>query len=211
MSVKKFLPTFILAVLALTAGFFAQDIMKQFRAPEYTNATLYPADFRGLPPISLQDHNGQPFSNAQLEDKWTLLFFGFTNCPDVCPNTLAVLQLVYDQLADLREDLEGNMQVVFVSVDPERDHLEQLKDYTTYFHPEFIGVTGELDNLRTLTRGMSIHFEKHENEENPEDYQVDHYAGVFILNPEGRQHALISPPHTPGVIAQDIRTMIDVY
>jgi len=206
--VKKFLPTILLAFIAATAGMvFSNDFSRLFKKPEFANATLYPEDFRSLPEFSLSDHNGNRFTKDNLKNTWSILFFGFVNCPDVCPNTLAILRESYEKLGDLKADV----QVIFLSVDPQRDTQELLKDYTTYFHSDFVGVTGELDALKSLTKEMSIHFEYHIDEANSEYYQVDHYSGVFVIDPTGKQHALISPPFSPGVIAQDIRTMIEFY
>jgi len=100
-------------------------------------ALLYPEDFRPLPKFTLQGQTGD-FQDADLKDKWSLIFFGYTSCPDVCPNTLQVMQQVSEQLGD-----NANMQYVMVSVDPDRDTPQRLHDYTTYFNPAFLGLTAE--------------------------------------------------------------------
>ncbi|MDA8656759.1 SCO family protein, partial [Luminiphilus sp.] len=128
--------------------------------------------------FALTSHKGTVFSEESLEGDWTLLFFGFTFCPDVCPTTLSFL-------AGLKENLEGteaeSTDVVMVSVDPARDTVDQLSQYVPYFHPEFLGVTGEFPEILSFARRFNAPFRKVPTEDG--DYQVDHSANVVLINP----------------------------
>ncbi len=204
-SAKFLLAPVIIAVLALLGGLLLQARLSQ--APELQNATLYPDDFRPVPAFALQDQNGQPFSEAQLQGKWSVMFFGFTHCPDVCPTTLAILSQAWERLGALREQV----QVILVSVDPERDTQQQRKDYIEYFNPQFIALGGEPERIQALARAMYIHYARVDNPHDPDDYLVDHSAALLVINPKGRRHAIITPPILPGVIAADLTAMMESY
>lgn len=208
-SAKFLIAPVILAMIALVAGIVLQDRLDQPVALK--NATLYPADFRPVPAFELQDQDGQSFSQAQLLGKWSVIFFGFTNCPDVCPTTLNILQQAYEGLGQHKKDV----QVILISVDPERDNQQQRKDYIEYFNPDFIALGeadgGNGDKIKALTKSMYIHYATVANATNPEDYLVDHSAAILIINPAGRRHAQITPPILPGAITQDINTIIEAY
>lgn len=156
---------------------------------------------RPLPSFSLTDHEGQPFDGSRLEGHWSFLFFGYTFCPDVCPITLG-------NLRDVRELLEerggapalDGVQFIFVSVDPDRDTPERLAEFVPYFHRDFIGVTGDADELERLTGALGIHRAKAE-ERTERDYLVDHSTAVMLIDPQRRLHAVFSRPHDPEAIA----------
>lgn len=185
-------------VLAFGAGLGLSMLVKHLdtRKPE-THATLL-EQARPVPVVTLFDHNGEAFSPGKLNGEWSLWFFGFTNCPDVCPTTLATLAQVKK---GLREDMP---QVVLVSVDPERDDPSRLKSYTQYFDESFIGATGPFGALDELTKGLGVAYQKLPGE-NDNDYQVDHTSWLMLLNPDGELVAYFSPPHQPGQIANDIK------
>ena len=153
-----------------------------------------------VPAVNLTRDDGSPFKLADLRGKWTLMFFGFTHCPDVCPTTLDLLAQVHTILKKSPPyDAQG--QVVFVSVDPERDQPAQLAQYVHYFHSDFIGVTGREAELKSLTRTLGVLFMK--VAEGGPDYTVDHSAGVFYIDPAGRLVSVLTPPHTAdSVIAR---------
>ena len=195
----------IIAVAILAGLIVAQELKNQ--PLEFKNATLYPKDFRPVPNFVLEDQNGQAFSNNNLKGKWSILFFGFTHCPDVCPTTLNILQQAYSRLGNLQKDV----QVILVSVDPERDTQQQRKDYIEYFNPDFIALGGTSEDILSLTKSMYIHYQKNVEQDDPENYLVDHSAAILVISPEGRRHAQITPPILPGAIAQDLTTMIEAY
>jgi len=145
---------------------------------------------RDIGDFRLVDHRGQPFTPAELAGKWTLLFFGYTSCPDVCPTTMAFL-------ARLMEELQGteaeDTRVVMVTVDPARDTPERLAGYVPYFNPAFIGVTGEFMDLHRFATALNTPFRKVPGGD-ADNYLVDHSANVVLINPRGHYHGFFKPP-----------------
>ena len=139
--------------------------------------------------FALTDHRGQPFSQAQLQGKWTLAFFGFTHCPDICPTTMAALSKL---TGVLDEEVLADTQVVLVTVDPARDTVEKLAEYVPYFNPEFVGLTGDYIDIKRLASQLNIAMAKAPNQ--GEDYSVDHSAYVALINPRGHYHGFFKPP-----------------
>jgi protein SCO1/2 len=163
---------------------------------------------REIPPFTLQAHDGSRFGADNLVGRWTFAFFGFTNCPDACPTTMAVLARARQQLAVRAED---TFQGVLVSVDPERDDLERLGRYTTAFAPDFIGVRGELEALAGFAQAVNVAFAKvplpEADPSSPAGYSVDHTANVVIINPRGHYHGFIKYPQQADTIAAAFDTL----
>lgn len=161
---------------------------------------------RPLNPFTLRDHNGEPFTLSSLQGKWTFLNFGYTYCPDVCPTTLSTL-------ARLNAGLEKNgvdvpYQIVFVSIDPERDTQTRLAEYVPYFSPGFVGARGEEGDLRKLTGQLGVLFVRVEEKENTGgEYLMDHTAAVILIDPEGRLRAIFSAPHKASAMLEDFRVI----
>ena len=196
-------------VIGVAFGMIANRQQKstlQELQPALKAATLYPEDFRPLAPFQLTDHNGLPFDNGRLQDGWSLVFFGYTYCPDVCPMTMQTLGAIEKEIS-VQSGITGP-RIVFVSVDPERDTAERLKQYVTYFSPDFTGVSGDHENLRSLTGSLGVFYSRSENPRQPDRYQVDHSASLFLFGPGGRIRALFSAPLQAGAIAQDLVTII---
>lgn len=161
----------------------------------YLSEGLDVADFE------LVSHTGQPFTNDNLEDRWTLLFFGFTNCPDICPMTMFELAAVSEKLTE--KGLNGNLQTVFVTVDPARDTPDMLAEYVPAFDKRFIGVTGALTEIERLTRSVGIAHIRHDAS-GEDDYMVDHGTAVLLINPNGQMQAVFSSPHRSAAMAADL-------
>lgn len=139
--------------------------------------------------INLLDHHGAAFTRDRFVGKWTLVFFGFTHCPDICPTTMAFL----DQFVAALEGTEvEDTQVVMVSVDPARDTVDKLAAYVPYFNDSFIGVTGEFLDIHRFATALNTPFRKVVLEDG--DYQVDHSANVVLINPRGDYHGFFKPP-----------------
>jgi protein SCO1/2 len=172
-------------------------------------ATLYPDDFRPLAAFRLTDHNGQTFDNDRLTGHWNLLSFGFTYCPDVCPLTMQVLQNIGGELSARAGAASiQKPRVIFISVDPERDTVERLQAYVGYFDPDFIGVSGDHENLKALAQSLGVFYSRAENPQYPDRYQVDHSASLFLLDPNGKIRALFSAPLQARPIANDLLTIL---
>ena len=143
---------------------------------------------RIIKPFGLLDQSKRAFTNQNLESKWTLMFFGFTTCPDICPMTLATMSRVYNALD---EDIRAQTQVVLLSVDPERDTPETLSKYVTHFNAEFIGVTGEFISIKRFGDNVNVAFNKVMLDEG---YTVDHSGNIVLINPYGHYHGFFRPP-----------------
>ena len=144
---------------------------------------------RALGDFSLEDHNAEPFTQTALIGHWTLVFFGFTHCPDICPTTMAELAELKAQLADTEA---RDARVAMVSVDPARDTPERLAEYVPYFHPDFLGVTGEFSDILSFAQRLNAPFRKVSEPEGA--YQMEHSANVMLINPRGDYHGFFRAP-----------------
>lgn len=178
--------------------------LDQRNAPPETQAAAVYREPRALPDFALVAHDGSTFDVARLRGHWTVLFFGFTNCPDVCPATLAQLAAVRRRLADLPAGQQP--RVVMVSVDPKRDTPERLARYVPYFDPSFMGVTGTTESIAGLTKRMGVAV--HVGPEREGVYTVDHTAALFLIGPDASIAAVFPTPHVADVIADDYRAIV---
>ena len=161
---------------------------------------------RVVPELEMSDENGQPLRVDQLKGKWSLVFFGYTFCPDICPTTLAQLRQVKSELP--KEAVE-RMQVVLVSVDPNRDTPAQLKQYLGYFDKDFRGLTGSLEATQKLANALSIPFIPADTSK--PGYTVDHSGNLALIGPDGAQRGFIRAPFNnqklvaqlPGLVKRD--------
>lgn len=149
--------------------------------------------------FQLTDKQGNSFDLKQLRGKVVLLFFGYTSCPDVCPQELSHLAWVFRQLEQNADQVRG----VFVSVDPGRDSPDVLKEYVAYFSPGIIGVTGTLEQIDEVTRQYRAGFTL--NVQQGENYSVDHSANLYVINAQGKLHAIV--PY--GLPAQHILNVVE--
>lgn len=145
------------------------------------NVLIFPVS-RDVKEFKLVNADNSQFTTANLRDHWTLVFFGFTHCASVCPTTLDMMSKAYGPL----KASYPNLQVVLVSLDPERDTQEALKKYTANYNPEFIGVTGKIDALRQLQSQFGIFSAKDAASSNTMNYQIQHTSSIMLINPEGK-------------------------
>jgi protein SCO1 len=182
----------LLAVIAIVIGGFVYRISlpRVMTETEMKINGLYLLETpRDIGEFALIDHHGKPFDPARLEGRWTLVFFGFTYCPDICPTTMAFLNNFMGSLEGTEVE---DTQVVMISVDPARDTVEQLASYVPFFNPEFIGVTGEFLDIHRFATALNTPFRKVVGE--GEDYQVDHSSNVVLINPRGDYHGFFKAP-----------------
>jgi protein SCO1/2 len=193
-----------LGFIAVVLGLFYYSVT---RTPVLSEAALREQGVFVLPrpreiaPFALQQHTGEPFTLEHLVGRWTFAFFGFTNCPDVCPTTMAVMGQARRRLAERGEDFQG----VLVSVDPERDDAETLGSYATGFSPEFIGVRGSRSDIAELAEQVNATFARvpeldDDGRPLPDRYQVEHTANIVIINPRGHYHGFIKYPQRADTI-----------
>jgi protein SCO1/2 len=144
---------------------------------------------RSLPELSLTNQDGQAVAVDQLKEQWSLLFFGYTFCPDICPATLAQLRQLQGQMPP---ETLSKLRIVLVTVDPHRDTPEQLKKYLDYFDAGFIGLTGEEATLQKLANAVSIPYIPADTSK--ENYTVDHSGNLVLIGPDGKQRGFIRAP-----------------
>ena len=141
--------------------------------------------------FELEDHRGEVFNLDRMKGIWTIVFFGFTHCPDICPTTLDMLNETYSKLKASEKEL---LQVVMISLDTERDTVEKLAEYVPYFNPEFTGVTGNKHLIRRLTAELNVAY--NQVPLSGDDYTVDHSTQLILVNPMGHYHGFFKAPHT---------------
>ncbi|MFP5422098.1 MAG: SCO family protein [Gammaproteobacteria bacterium] len=159
---------------------------------------------RNLPELSLTNQDGQTVEVDQLKDQWSLLFFGYTFCPDICPATLAQLRQLQGQLPP---ETLAKLRIVLVTVDPHRDTPEQLKKYLEYFDAGFIGLTGEEAIIQKLANGVSIPFIPADTSK--ENYTVDHSGNLVLIGPDGKQRGFIRAPINNTKLAAQLPGLLD--
>ncbi|HEX9708148.1 MAG TPA: SCO family protein [Steroidobacteraceae bacterium] len=195
-----------LVVAGILSGIAAGFYFTRMRGgpPALERAILFETP-RPLPEFALVDQAGRTFDRESLRGGWTFLFFGFVNCPDVCPTTLATLAEVRRIAGDLPPG--DRPQVALVSVDPARDTPDVLARYVAHFDPEFTGVTGSAGSIDALTRHLGVAVVVGPTADDG-SYSVDHTAALFLIDPSARQSALFGSPHDAAVIARDYRRIV---
>ncbi len=186
-------------IVLLFASVFLLKAPAKKVVPAELQAVLWPEP-RQLTAFELPAADGGVFNRSDLSDRWTLLFFGYTSCPDVCPMALSVMKAVYDDLLE-HPQIRAKTQIVFVSVDPERDSPEHVAKYAAYFDEDFIGVTGPATAIDGLAKQMNAGYIKGEPEEGG-SYQVNHTGSIYLIGPRQQVHGAFSPPHNPKVITE---------
>lgn len=178
------------------------------RMPELATIRLLPAP-RPLPDYALAQSDGTPLEPADLAGRWTIVFLGFTHCPDVCPTTLAELGAAQRAWATLPE--AKRPRVLFVSVDPERDTPGKVGQYARHFHPDTLAATGEVAELEDFAKAMGMVFMKVPAPEGApaNQYTVDHSSLLAVLDPQGRFAGILRPPLVPEAVAADMVRLVE--
>jgi protein SCO1/2 len=174
-----------------------------------TTATLRSAGFllpepMALQPFTLVDDQGKAFTAKSFADRWTLLFFGYTHCPDVCPATLAQIRAVKTALETM--DPAADVSVVFVSIDPKRDGSEELARYTKMFGSDFLGVGGDQADVDAFARQFRVKYAVSSG--TSEAYLIDHTSSVALISPRAQLRALFSVPLRTEAVAMDIKQLL---
>jgi len=202
---------FILAIIGLTAGILLSQLTNKPGQIAQTKTTipglLWPNP-KQIKPFQLIDQNGKPFNLGNLKGHWSLLFFGYTHCPDICPTTMTLMNSVVKELSEEKETVP---QVIFITVDPERDTQKHMTDYVAYFNPTFLGLTGTEEDVATLTKQLGILSMKitGKNPANIKDYLIDHSASILLIGPKARLIGIFSAPHDKTDIKQRYLAMVN--
>jgi protein SCO1/2 len=170
-------------------------------APKFRSTDITGADYGKS--LALTDHRGKARRLEDFRGKAVVLFFGFTQCPDVCPTTLADMAQVMRVLGPLAE----RVQVLFVTVDPERDTQEVLAKYVPAFDARFLGLRGDLDETRAAAMEFKVYFEKRPGK-TPGEYSIDHSAQTYVFDPEGRLRLFVRHARIAQDLAADLRTLL---
>lgn len=190
-----FLALLILGIAAAIAGAMLWQNMQASHAAPQFNGSI-PSQPIPLADFSLVDTDNRLVSKADLKGGWHLLFFGFTSCPDICPNTLAALRNAKLQ----------DVQIVMISVDPKRDNPKRLQSYLNYYGNNIMGLTGTPDNITELTRKLGVPIDIQPTSSG--SYTVDHSASLWLLNPEANIAAKLSYPHQGKALSQTVPAII---
>ena len=191
-----------LAIGAMLLGLAAASLWLAPSDSPIKSGTLLPQP-RLLNDFKLTGDDGAPFTRERLQGRWSIVFPGFTHCPDICPTTLAMLKAVHAKL----DQSDAELNVLFLSVDPQRDGPQQLASYAHYFHPEFLGATAQEPELARFTRELGIAYAKVPG--NTDDsYTMDHSASLVLLNPQVQVSAYFTPPFSADALAADLLQLI---
>ena len=133
------------------------------------------------PDFALQYGNGQTYTMADFRGKFSLVFFGFTNCPDVCPTTMSEVAQVMDDLGEKAD----RVQPLFISIDPERDRRQGLTEYVAAFHPAILGLAGNDAATKDAADSFKVHFAREKDSSAPNGYTMSHSPGLFLIGPDG--------------------------
>lgn len=170
-----------------------------------TTTAVFPTSFKSVPTFALTDEQGNAITESLFKDQWSMVFFGYTHCPDICPMTMTIMNSVAEKLEASNAQA---LQVVFISVDPKRDTADVLGKYMNFFNPTFKGITGELADVLKLTGKLGI-VASYTVIEGTEDYLVDHTASMLLIDPKGRVRGKFSAPHKVESIVEDYKKIID--
>jgi protein SCO1 len=209
---RNFLVLLGVAVVAGGVGVLTAYISR-INAPSQTGETLY-IDAKhphgvAMPSFKLQTANGGVFDNADLRKRWTFMFFGYTHCPDVCPLTLGRLAVVMGDLKKAHR--AGDLQVLFTSVDPQRDTPTKVAAYAAYFDPRFVGATASPAEIKRLTGELGIYFKREPDPFDAKNYLIQHSASILIVAPNGHLVARLEPPHYPKLIESELKEIRRQY
>ena len=198
----------LLAVAALVLGVFVYQHMNFNRSidPTQIHGTLLDKS-RPVNAFELTGIDQKKFSNASLQGQWTMMFFGFTNCGSICPTTMAELGKMYHILEEKKA--KTLPRIIMISIDPQRDTLEQLNTYVKAFNPNFYGARGEEDSIQAMTRELGIAYARIalKGTDEAETYDIEHTGTVMLFNPKGELSAFFTMPHQASLMAEDFQLL----
>ncbi|RZQ56008.1 SCO family protein [Pseudidiomarina tainanensis] len=189
----------VVALIALVAGVVIYNTLPK---PQPQALVYEPA--RALAPFTLESSLGSDVTNDDLKGQWTLLFTGYTFCPDICPTTMADLR---QALPELTKQADEPVRVWMISVDPQRDTVKRVTDYASFFGEEFVGVRAEHKELYPFVNGLGLMYSIPEQGET--DYLVNHSAAIVLVNPDGERQAIFKAEHVMGEVPTvNMKTMV---
>lgn len=196
----------VASILALIAGIWlAQNDIQQTSGikPVAIQGAIYPKA-KQIQAFEIKNHLNETFTKDNLLNDWSLVFVGYTHCPDICPTTMAVMDQIHGYM---KEQQLAPPQIVFLSIDPERDTPELIREYVQYFNPEFIGLTGSKLEISRLSAQLNAVYKKApglSGKITDDDYLMDHSSALMLINPDGDLQSILTAPHLPGTIIESI-------
>lgn len=198
--------TLILIVLcSLSVTACKNESANQNTKPSYQALKLFP-EGKAFSGFQLTSHLGNKWTNEQFKGNHSIVFFGFANCPDICPTTLLEMQKI-DKI--LKQNQIAPPNFVFISVDPDRDTPERLNDFINYFSPEFKALTGDAANVLSIATQLGVAYHVAEHKKGDLVYDVDHASALFVLNTKGERIGIFPAPHDVDTIAADIQLLME--
>jgi protein SCO1/2 len=191
------------SVSFIPVSVFAQT--SQALSPEEKNGGLKQSNGPLTGDLHLQSTSG-PFSFQSLRGKVVVMFFGYTHCPDVCPRDLSIIARVFSNF-DAKQ--QAQLKGVFVSLDPARDDAKTLKDFTRYFNPDFIGITGSQKDIASLAKRYGVHYKKVPVKGSSSEYSIEHTASIFILDTQGQISLILPNGISDMALQQAIEYLLD--
>lgn len=207
---KGFYTVLFIALIAAFCNYIYLNYSKWHKKiqPVNISGTVFPKA-QNIPAFSLKDSNSNNFDDTQLLSKWSILFFGFTRCPDICPTTLTTLNKMSLKLDELPK--KKRPQVIFISIDSEHDAADTADKYAKNFNKHFIGLAGSKTQIESLSKALGVVAKKITIGRNNADYIFDHSSTLYIINPKGQVQAIFTAPHDADVLAKDYRSILNKY
>ncbi len=200
---RSFVWLILIAAFAAALGlWFGSRQFGSPRSPRLESAVLYPQP-RNVPDFELTRVDGRPLTLSDWHGRWTVVYFGYASCPDVCPTTLASFKQAWKELGD--GGLHERVGIDFISVDPQRDTPERLGPYVAFFSPDFVAATGSDEQLTGLTRSLGLLYSRSTAADGT--IQVDHSGSAVIIDPQGRLVGIFRPPFAPAALARDLAVL----
>ena len=192
----------LLALLVLIAGGAFYWATSRTEAYQFKGGEINPAAI--APPLDLTDQHGDPFTLAQQHGNVTLIYFGYTTCPDLCPTTLNDFAIVKDELGDQAEKVD----FLLVTFDPERDTQERMQEYLGFFDPDFIGLRGDDAQTQQSLQDYGVTIQRVEYPNSSTGYLIDHTALIYVIDNEGRLRLTYPYGTDPLMIVEDVRYLV---
>ncbi len=194
----------VLTLLLLLAGCDQKDNTNQVKQT-YQALKMFP-EGKPFSGFTLTSQHGTPWDANSFKGKYSVVFFGFANCPDICPTTLLDMQKIDKQL---KAENINSPNFVFISVDPDRDTPESLNEYINFFNPEFYALTGDAANILSIATQIGVAYKVADHQPGDLIYDVDHASALYVLNPAGERIGIFTAPHDINHITQDLKKLLE--